>query len=531
MSPSTRAELEDYEQLKGRLFALLDETVPPGATTLVVGRDDALLRSDTRRAWHFPRSIGSGHPARSEDAIGQIETIRTQGSIYLVFPATELWWLDHYGQFREYLYAASRAVVNRAETAVVFELPQTVAPPDQAKDVPLHILPPDRITAELVSRAELLAPGKTSPIARYAGVEETRDIRPAIDLSASAGIERELFTRHLRHPTYVSPPTRFLRWRDCYVLPGWAVAFADDGAVNGEAAVTAVWLSPDLSTLPGLMRDSGRTWATAEALHQAPRIDGPHVLLRHAFGSNYGHWMMDCLPGAWVLREEIRAGRLRLLSAPLQDWQKQTLDLLGVPSASVTEADSSVVRCDHLIMPSFLSMDGFGKPSPLLGECFGELRRNARAPAHSPGKRARLFVGREPGDWRAMSNQPDLIDALEKRGFSSVFPRQLSIAEQIQLFAGAECVVGEHGSGMFNVAYMDRGCHVVEISPVVSNGRLWIGRLCAILGLRFAMLLVDVADDDRVEASVHGRVRRDLHYRYDADIPAVLHALDVFGFH
>ena len=299
----------------------------------------------------------------------------------------------------------------------------------------------------------------------------------------------------------------------------------------GEAAVAAIWRSPDLSTLPGLIRDSGRTWVTAEAIHQAPRIDGPHVLLHHASGQNYGHWMMDCLPGAWVLLDEVRAGRLGLLSAPLEDWQKQTLDLLGVPSSCVTEAHSNIVWCDHLILPSFLSMGGFETPSPLLGQCFAELRRNCRASERPMRRRARLFVGREPGDWRSMRNQPELIDALEKRGFSVVYPRQLSITEQIQLFAGAECVVGAHGSGMFNVVYMDRGSHIVEISPVVSNPRLWIGRLSAILGLRYAAIIVDVAADDRAETTIHGRVRRDLHYRYDADIPAVLHALDVFGFH
>ncbi len=49
--------------------------------------------------------------------------------------------------------------------------------------------------------------------------------------------------------------------------------------------------------------------------------------------------------------------------------------------------------------------------------------------------------------------------------------------------------------------------------------------------IRYAAVIVDVADDDCDETVICGVARRNIEYRYDADIPAVLHALDVFGFH
>jgi hypothetical protein len=78
------------------------------ATVLVVSRgDEDLLVRLKRPAWHFPRDengvYAGHHPADSDDAIAQLEAQREQGASYLLFPKEELWWLDHYAGFREYL--------------------------------------------------------------------------------------------------------------------------------------------------------------------------------------------------------------------------------------------------------------------------------------------------------------------------------------------------------------------------------------------------------------------------------------------
>jgi capsular polysaccharide biosynthesis protein len=123
-------------------------------------------------------------------------------------------------------------------------------------------------------------------------------------------------------------------------------------------------------------------------------------------------------------------------------------------------------------------------------------------------------VARETGEPRRIRNEADLIRALEPRGFVAVSPRRLSIPQQVQLFAGASCVVGAYGSGMANIAYMAPGGHVVDIVPDVFSSWLWLTRLSALLQLRYAMTVVDT----------------DAAQDFEADVPAVLHALDVFGF-
>lgn len=546
------APAREYAQLKQRLHHLVDSAIPSHATVLVVsGGDDAFLHATARQAWHFPRTTDgtwNGYPGTSQEAIGQLEAIRAAGGIYLVFPAPERWWLDYYADLRRYLHESCRLVVDRKHTAIVFEIPaqtsamresttkeeHSVQPTQAARpaDVPLHFTGPADSYGEAVSRSELIDPGPKARVVWTAGVGETRDFLTTIDMQASAGLEREPIATRLRDHTYTAPPLRFGGLRNCYAMPAWGVVFDADGAVNRDAGFFAEWLSPDLSALPGVDRTDGVTRVKAEALLVAAEIPEPHLLLHHAGQITYGHWMMDCILGAWVLSDEIRDGRLRLLAAPLQRWHRQTIEALGLPLSCVTETSRDIVRCRHLIVPSSLNIGNLQRPPALLRDCFRALRRSCPPPENPLPKLPRIYIGRGgTGERRTMRNEAALVAALEARGFVSVYPRGLSIAQQVHLFAGAECVVGALGSALVNAVYMNAGSHVVEISTTLSKSNFWIARLCGLLGLRYATTIVDVADEDRDEKTVYGVPRPDLDYQFDADVSAVLHALDVFGFH
>ena len=54
-----------------------------------------------------------------------------------------------------------------------------------------------------------------------------------------------------------------------------------------------------------------------------------------------------CCRGA----DPLRQGRLAVLVPPLADWQRRTLELLGVPASAVIEAPEPSVLCDDVIVP------------------------------------------------------------------------------------------------------------------------------------------------------------------------------------
>jgi hypothetical protein len=115
-----------YQQLMARIRAVVQTALPLHATVLVVSRgDDELLKLDARTAWHFPRNadgLYAGYnPADSAAAIAHLEELRAQGAEFLLFPATALWWLDHYAEFRRHLESRYRVIVSQTDSCVIFD--------------------------------------------------------------------------------------------------------------------------------------------------------------------------------------------------------------------------------------------------------------------------------------------------------------------------------------------------------------------------------------------------------------------------
>jgi GT2 family glycosyltransferase len=116
-----------YERMRRRIREVVAENLPPEAVVLVVSRgDDNLLELEPRRALHFPPSEEGGwagyHPATAEDAVAQLEEMRTAGGQFLLLPSTGLWWLEHYGAFGEHLERNYPVVVRDEETCVIYSL-------------------------------------------------------------------------------------------------------------------------------------------------------------------------------------------------------------------------------------------------------------------------------------------------------------------------------------------------------------------------------------------------------------------------
>jgi hypothetical protein len=116
-----------YERMRRRIRELVAEKLPPEAVVLVVSRgDDDLLELESRHALHFPPSEEGGwagyHPATAEDAVAQLEEMRTAGGQFLLLPSTGLWWLEHYGAFGEHLDRNYPVVVRDDDTCVIYSL-------------------------------------------------------------------------------------------------------------------------------------------------------------------------------------------------------------------------------------------------------------------------------------------------------------------------------------------------------------------------------------------------------------------------
>jgi glycosyltransferase involved in cell wall biosynthesis len=126
-----RLRREDYESLKARMREAVAAAIPVGATVAVTSRgDDELLDLGDRIGCHFPcaedGNYAGFHPKDDSLAIAHLEATRSRGATHLVFPATSLWWLDHYKLLSAHL-TRRYSLAAQDESCVIFDLRRDTA--------------------------------------------------------------------------------------------------------------------------------------------------------------------------------------------------------------------------------------------------------------------------------------------------------------------------------------------------------------------------------------------------------------------
>jgi hypothetical protein len=137
-APAPSGHLQ-YQLLVRRIRDIADGCIPSSATVLVVSKGDPeLLQLGSRPAWHFPQTddgeYAGFHPATSQEAIDHLERLRGRGATFLLFPATSLWWLEHYAGFRDHLESRYRAVASVDGVCRIVDLQAAGNPPDPADE-------------------------------------------------------------------------------------------------------------------------------------------------------------------------------------------------------------------------------------------------------------------------------------------------------------------------------------------------------------------------------------------------------------
>ena len=301
---------------------------------------------------------------------------------------------------------------------------------------------------------------------------------------------------------------------------------------------------------------------------EARRLDGTVCFLDGRSSKIYYHWILDILPKLGVMEKagiEL-AGIDYFLVTATSAFQLDTLRALGVREEQIIfDRNTFLYQADKLIVPClrndlgerihYAMGVGLGSWIPAyLQSKFGP-RRSERGDSQlpsdtaidtasdtatdtmitdDPDKPVKVYISRSARGSRNIANEPDMIEALQSRGFTKVEFERLTVVQQAELMSRAEIVVGVHGAGFTNLTFCKPGTRVIEIFGDYIVPCYWA--LSAVAGLEYAQFMAKSVDetsnnsgtDSALETANPGQrvaVLRDM--EIDIDVEAFIDYLDL----
>lgn len=182
------------------------------------------------------------------------------------------------------------------------------------------------------------------------------------------------------------------------------------------------------------------------------------------FETNFGMWYYETLPKLAIYSAYCdRTGKQPTLVVPeLTGLQAQVLNMLGFTDR--IELATERLCADEVILPS---QTGWSRNS-LFNTPPSNVQwvRNALLATISPGDQYadRVYISRTDADFRQVDNETAVMEVLEPLGFEKYALAEMTLHEQVRLFAGADLVVGPHGAGMAHMVHT-RATRFVELFP------------------------------------------------------------------
>lgn len=191
------------------------------------------------------------------------------------------------------------------------------------------------------------------------------------------------------------------------------------------------------------------------------------TVLHNCWDQGYFHWVTEGLTRLeGIERYHERTGeRPTLVLGPdPPTFQVESLRLLGYDETDWIEWDGTTTVVNRLVVPSMRR--GTNRGSEVGFVAYRWLRDRLRTAVvdrvDADRFSARVYVSRADADRRRIVNEREVMDVLSEHGFEAYRLGEMSFAENVALFAGAEVVVAPHGAGLTNLLYAEDAT-VVEL--------------------------------------------------------------------
>lgn len=296
--------------------------------------------------------------------------------------------------------------------------------------------------------------------------DEARFVAPPIVMRA---VDHDLFVRFVGQARtspigFVSGTCQMRREPKRYV----ALSRGCEGFVfDQDGSWSDIDLLNDTRLLPaGFVRRDNKIWVDRDAIHEAPKLEGPLLVFYDGHLNHYTSWLTGAMPALDAISRQVpRTSRLLLPGTllPLQRRpnsfnHREMMKLLGFGRLPTVESSADVVWVDDVIF-----MD---RPSPetIPADQLRDFRDRILQPFGGPGERnKRIYIKRAGAG--SLTDRHDVERFLAVQGFEHVQLEHLSHEQQLKLFQEASYVVGAHGGGLSNLVFSYPGVKVLEMMP------------------------------------------------------------------
>ena len=197
--------------------------------------------------------------------------------------------------------------------------------------------------------------------------------------------------------------------------------------------------------------------------------DGVYFYWDSEFPGHFGHVLTEQVSKLWALETAHRRHPdIRVLlghrwGQPMTPFERAILEAVGVTEDKVllfhrpTRVERLLAASPMVSMPEYVSPD--------IAETWDAVGDAIVKAAGSAGPRPRRIFCSRRSTKRLCRNTAEVEALFRASGFDIVFPEEMSVADQILLFRGAERVAGFAGSALFTLMFSARPTQVTMITP------------------------------------------------------------------
>jgi hypothetical protein len=198
-------------------------------------------------------------------------------------------------------------------------------------------------------------------------------------------------------------------------------------------------------------------------------VEAPALLVFGPGSRIFGHWLLDFLPRI-VIAQQLLGPALDDFVLPLPSdtpgWVAQMIQTfcgIGPDRILHYARDRELLCCPRACLPSF-GHNGSYVLHPMMRQFYDRF-----GDPGAPRAKRRICLSRRDQErhtfsaWRIFEAREQMEEMAVRHGFEIVQPEQMSFPEQIELFRSADCILGEHGSGMHAAVFADPGTIVATV--------------------------------------------------------------------